>query len=39
MALKSMYPLLSLHCTKSSSYGCAERQLPILKVCRVGTLT
>ena len=39
VALKSMYPLLSLHCTKISSCGCAERLWAILKVCRVGTLT
>ena len=39
VALKSIYPLSSLHCTKSSSCGCAERWWAILKVCRVGRLT
>ena len=39
VALKSMYPLLSLLCTKISSCGCAERWWAIHKVCRVGRLT
>ena len=39
VALKSIYPLLSLHCTRISSCGCAERWWAILKVCRVGRLT
>ena len=39
VALKSIYPLLSLHCTKIPSCGCAERWWALLKVCRAGILT
>ena len=39
VALKSIYPLLSLHCSEICSCGCAERWWAILKVCRVGRLT
>ena len=39
VALKSIYPLLSLHCTRISGCACAERWWALLKVCRAGTLT